>query len=78
VHSFVWFMIYETKGLSLEQVDELYGVITRAWKSRSFVPQISFQEAQEGDAAKRGISFSEMAEEQQRRRSSAGQYPSEK
>ncbi|CAN9360427.1 unnamed protein product [Alternaria alternata] len=34
--AFVWFMIYETKGLTLEQVDELYGIIGKAWKSKEF------------------------------------------
>ena len=29
---FVWFMIYETKGLSLEQVDELYSKVNFAWR----------------------------------------------
>jgi hypothetical protein len=30
---FVWALIYETKGLSLEQVDELYNHVDKAWKS---------------------------------------------
>ena len=30
---FVFFMIYETKGLSLEQVNELYEICPKAWKS---------------------------------------------
>lgn len=41
---FVWFFIYETKGLTLEQVDELYANVSQAWKSRGFVPAISYQE----------------------------------
>ncbi|KAK7725944.1 Plasma membrane low glucose sensor [Botryosphaeria dothidea] len=41
---FVWAMIYETKGLSLEQVDELYGKVSKAWQSSKFVPTVSFQE----------------------------------
>jgi hypothetical protein len=40
-------MIYETKGLSLEQVDELYAKVTKAWKSPGFVPTVSFQEVKE-------------------------------
>jgi MFS transporter, SP family, sugar:H+ symporter len=44
---FVWAMIYETKGLSLEQVDELYGKVTKAWQSKGFVPTISFAEVQD-------------------------------
>jgi len=41
---FVWGMIYETKGLSLEQVDELYAKVPHAWQSNGFVPSVSFQE----------------------------------
>ena len=44
---FVWFLIYETKGLSLEQVDELYGKVDKAWRSKGFVPSVSFQEVQD-------------------------------
>lgn len=35
---FVWTCIYETKGLSLEQVDELYAMVSVAWRSKGFVP----------------------------------------
>ena len=42
----VWAMIYETKGLSLEQVDELYFKIDKAWKSPGFTPTVSFQEVE--------------------------------
>ena len=54
---FVWAMIYETKGLSLEQVDELYAKIPKAWQSKSFVPTVSFQEVQEvgGDVRKQSL-----------------------
>ncbi|KAL8825001.1 MAG: hypothetical protein Q9170_007971 [Blastenia crenularia] len=44
---FVWGLIYETKGLSLEQVDELYGKCSKAWKSKGFRPTLSFSEVQE-------------------------------
>ena len=43
---FVWALIYETKGLSLEQVDELYGKCSKAWKSKGFRPTISFAEVE--------------------------------
>jgi hypothetical protein len=62
-------MIYETKGLALEQVDELYGIVTKAWKSKDFRPQLSFQDVDQMDGAKRGMSMVEMAEESTRRRS---------
>lgn len=34
--------IYETKGLSLEEVDELYETISHAWNSMNFTPSISY------------------------------------
>lgn len=54
--AFVWSMIYETKGLSLEQVDELYAKVGKAWQSKGFVPTISFQDVRDvaqGDAARK-------------------------
>jgi hypothetical protein len=44
---FVWFFIYETKGLSLEQVDELYEKVAHAWQSQGFVPTVNFVEVHE-------------------------------
>ena len=53
----VWSMIYETKGLSLEQVDELYAKVDKAWKSPGFQPTVSFQDVKEvgggGEGARR-------------------------
>ncbi|EDU40664.1 AraJ Arabinose efflux permease [Pyrenophora tritici-repentis] len=65
--AFVWFMIYETKGLSLEQVDELYGVVTQAWKSKSFRPTVTFADIDQN--AGRGMSLTEVAQNQERKRS---------
>lgn len=63
-------MIYETKGLALEQVDELYGIVSKAWKSKAFRPQVSFAEVEEmGDARK--MSMQDMASATQRKRSTA-------
>jgi len=65
--AFVWFMIYETKGLSLEQVDELYGVVGKAWQSKSFRPQIQFADV---DASRdRHMSLADIAANQERKRS---------
>lgn len=44
--AFVYFMIYETKGLSLEQVDELYTEVSYAPKSVGWTPTITFKERQ--------------------------------
>jgi MFS transporter, SP family, sugar:H+ symporter len=46
--AFVYFMIYETKGLTLEQVDELYAEVADARQSVSWVPTITFREIQGG------------------------------
>ncbi|KAL1582718.1 hypothetical protein WHR41_08585 [Cladosporium halotolerans] len=64
--AFVWAMIYETKGLALEQVDELYGLVSKAWKSKSFRPALSFQEVQESGIGEKKGSLAEF----ERRRSS--------
>jgi SP family sugar:H+ symporter-like MFS transporter len=65
--AFVWFMIYETKGLSLEQVDELYGVVNRAWKSKQFTPQLRYADVdvKHND----GMTLGEIAANQERKRS---------
>ncbi len=63
-------MIYETKGLSLEQVDEMYGVIDKAWKSKTFVPQVNFADI-ENDKQKRQMSLTDITAtlQEERRRS---------
>jgi len=41
---FVYTCIFETKGLTLEQVDEMYERVQNAWESKNFVPTISYEE----------------------------------
>jgi SP family sugar:H+ symporter-like MFS transporter len=41
---FVYFFIYETKGLTLEQVDSLYSEVGNAWRSKGWKPQVTFRE----------------------------------
>ncbi|KAK3308396.1 high-affinity glucose transporter RGT2 [Chaetomium strumarium] len=40
---FVYTMIYETKGLTLEQVDQLYEEVSEAWKSTTWKPTSAWQ-----------------------------------
>lgn len=42
--AFVYFMIYETKGLTLEQIDELYAEVHIARKSVGWTPKKTFRE----------------------------------
>lgn len=51
---FVWGMIYETKGLSLEEVDEMYETVDYAWKSNSFVPKEGFHVEEDQDSPATG------------------------
>jgi len=55
------YRIYETKGLSLEQVDELYAKVDKAYKSPGFVPSVSFQQVRDahGDGD-RNMSLADM------------------
>lgn len=66
---FVYTMIYETKGLALEEVDELYMKITRAWKSPGFVPSVSFQEVQDMNTNTRNMSLTDLEANANRKRS---------
>ena len=69
-------MIYETKGLTLEQVDELYGLVDKAWQSKQFRPKVNFRESMaEGTA---NMSLRQMSIAQERRRSGAGMDDLEK
>ena len=66
---FVWALIYETKGLSLEQIDELYAKCGKAWQSKSFSPTVSFQEVQDLRANARQQSLAEIENEAMRKKS---------
>jgi MFS transporter, SP family, sugar:H+ symporter len=52
--TFVYFMIYETKGLTLEQIDELYAEVTVARKSVGWKPTTTFREIRASVAAQGG------------------------
>ncbi|KAJ5274070.1 Major facilitator-type transporter ecdD [Penicillium angulare] len=51
---FVYTCIYETKGLSLEQVDELYAKVPVAWKSKGFVPSVHYTDVRDVAGSKHG------------------------
>ncbi|KAK5958514.1 Plasma membrane low glucose sensor [Knufia fluminis] len=75
---FVYFCVYETKGLSLEQVDELYAKIPHAWQSKGFVPTVNFQDVQEvGGKDSRRHTLAELETAAVRRKSTAGGYGEE-
>lgn len=66
-------MIYETKGLTLEQVDELYGIVGKAWQSNKFRPQVHFADM-DADAQRR-MSLADVAAAQERKRSVQDEAP---
>jgi hypothetical protein len=53
--AFVYFMIYETKGLTLEQIDELYDEVKIAHKSVHWTPTTTFREIRASMAAQGGL-----------------------
>jgi sugar porter (SP) family MFS transporter len=66
---FVWFMVYETGKISLEQIDEMYERVDRAWKSNTFQPSWSFQEMRDEGASASGIALDLPPRDDARRRS---------
>lgn len=75
----MYFFIYETKGLSLEQVDELYEKFPKAWNSKNFVPTVAFTEVADlkgSDGRRRTLA--EYEDEAVRRKSGAGTHTEEK
>jgi len=53
--AFVYFLIYETKGLTLEQIDELYDEVHIASKSVGWTPKTTFKEIRASMAAQGGL-----------------------
>lgn len=59
--AFIDFCVYKTKGLSLEQVDELYAKVSDARKSPGFVPTVHFVDVRElGEDAVRRTSLANL------------------
>ncbi len=61
--AFVWCMVYETSKISLEQIDEMYERVDRAWNSRKFEPSWSFQQMRDFGFSESG--FPPVSEQQQ-------------
>ncbi|MCJ1313056.1 Plasma membrane low glucose sensor [Agyrium rufum] len=81
---FVYALIYETKGFTLEEVDEMYAKVPHAWKSKGFVPSVRFRDVQDlahegggGAVGGRSQSLAEMESAYTRRKSQvqAGDLP---
>lgn len=51
----VYFMVYETSRLSLEQIDEMYERVMKAWHSSTFEPSWSFQQMRDLGYSESGI-----------------------
>ncbi|KAK4648044.1 glucose transporter [Podospora bellae-mahoneyi] len=71
--AFVWFMVYETSKISLEQIDEMYERVDHAWNSRRFEPSWSFQQMRDFGFSDSGIPPQEPQLELQQSRSSESQ-----
>jgi sugar porter (SP) family MFS transporter len=69
--AFVWFMVYETSKISLEQIDEMYERVDRAWRSKDFQPSWSFQEMRDEGASSSGIQLEESSTESRQRTGSS-------
>ena len=48
--------------MSLEQVDELYAKVGKAWQSKGFVPTVSFQDVREVSVAGEGARKSSLVD----------------
>ena len=59
---FVYFMVYETSKISLEQIDEMYERVPHAWKSKEFEPSWSFQQMRDFGFSESGIPGEDLAD----------------
>ncbi|KAG4439880.1 hypothetical protein IFR05_004656 [Cadophora sp. M221] len=58
---FVYFFVYETKNMTLEQVDELYDTVSSARNSVGFVPTVHYSHGTEdGEKSESGISVAQV------------------
>ncbi|CEL05132.1 general substrate transporter [Aspergillus pseudodeflectus] len=57
---FTYCCIYETKGLTLEQVDELYAKVSVAWRSKNFVPSVHFTDVRDISSSRKGSGLADL------------------
>lgn len=72
---FVWLLVYETSKISLEQIDELYERVDRAWRSTNFQPSWSFQDIREETTNGQSSGISLADREAALRRATSGEHP---
>jgi hypothetical protein len=66
----VYTCIYETKGLSLEQVDELYAKVPRAWQSVGWEPSVHYTDVRDvAGGVKGGNNLTQLETEANEKRS---------
>jgi MFS family permease len=72
---FVYCCVYETKGLSLEQVDELYAKVPLAWQSSGFVPSVNYSDVRDvADGSKAGTTLADLEAGAHEKRLSAADH----
>ncbi|KAK6341507.1 High-affinity glucose transporter rgt2 [Orbilia brochopaga] len=80
---FAWTCVYETKGFTLEQIDELYAKVPHAWQSPGFEPTVNFadvaQEVHQDDymSSETRLTLAEIEASVLRRRNSISPEPIE-
>ncbi|PSR88486.1 glucose transporter rco-3 [Coniella lustricola] len=60
---FAWAFVYETSKLSLEQIDEMYERVQKAWKSEQFEPSWSFQQMRDLGFSDSGVQPQQQGQE---------------
>ncbi|KAL2000999.1 hypothetical protein VTN02DRAFT_2358 [Thermoascus thermophilus] len=65
---FVYTCIYETKNLTLEQVDELYSKVRFAWKSSGFEPSLTYTDVRDMAGEMKGAKLEDLEASAQEKR----------
>lgn len=65
---FVYTCIYETKNLTLEQVDELYSKVRFAWQSPGFEPSLTYTDVRDMAGEMKGATLEDLEASAQEKR----------